>query len=236
MAEILATFTNRFGLLDGKNFSSKQTLSKNFNLALNKNERQDFIENNESILKREIGANMLVFMEQIHGDKIAKLKSQSDLMPRTKISHIIKTPCDAIITSLKGVGICVMVADCAPIIAMDTKNAKIAVIHAGRAGVCAKILSKCVNAMQSAPENLKILVGAHIKSTCYEVGELDLGEFNSYKKNGFFDITQALKDEINELGIKNYEISDICTHCDSKFYSYRRDKICGRQIGIAMIL
>ncbi|QLI05901.1 multi-copper polyphenol oxidoreductase laccase [Candidatus Campylobacter infans] len=242
-AKFLATFTNRFGLLGGENFNANLAVNgassgvfANFNLALHTGDCQNALEKNESILKREIGARMLVFMEQIHSDKIYELKSTKDLRQKTKISYEIKTPCDAIITSLKGVGICVMVADCAPVILIDEKQVKIAVIHAGRAGVCAKIISKCLNAMKSQPQDLKLLIGAHIKGACYEVGGLDLGDFNRYKNKGFFDITQALKDEINALGIKNYEISDICTHCDDNFYSYRRDKICGRQVGVAMIL
>ncbi len=51
---------------------------------------------------------------------------------------------------------------------------------------------------------------------------------------GFFDISKALNDEINALKIKNYEISELCPHCDNKYFSYRRDKITGRFAGWIM--
>lgn len=206
------------------------------NLALHTGDDASVVAQNEAILKQQLGAKKLVFMEQIHSDAVYTLKDERELIKRNENSYKIKVPCDGVFTSLKGIALCVMVADCAPIIILDEQNAKIAVVHAGRAGVCAKILSKCVQAMSSERAALKVLIGPHIKASCYEIGELDLGEFKRYKKGGFFDISAALEDEIKALGIKNYEISDVCTHCDASFYSYRRDGVCGRQVGVAMIL
>lgn len=206
------------------------------NLALHTGDDASVVAQNEAILKEHLGARKLVFMEQIHSDAVYTLKDERELVWRNEHSYKIKVPCDALITSLKGIALCVMVADCAPIIILDEQNAKIAVVHAGRAGVCAKILSKCAQAMSARPSELKVLVGPHIKASCYEIGALDLGDFNRYKKGGFFDISAALEDEIKALNIKNYEISGVCTHCDASFYSYRRDGVCGRQVGAAMIL
>ena len=165
-------------------------------------------------------------MEQIHSDYVLEVTSEN-------LSDFAKTApkCDALFTRLLNVGLCVMVADCAPIIVSDEKQGIIAAIHAGRAGVCAKILSKCVAQMKSEPKDLKIIIGAHIKGSCYEIGDMDLGEFNAYKNGGFFDITAALRAEINALGATNYEISEICSHCDKNYFSYRRDGKTGRFVG-----
>ena len=165
-------------------------------------------------------------MEQIHSDYVLEVTSEN-------LSDFAKTApkCDALFTRLLNVGLCVMVADCAPIIVSDEKQGIIAAIHAGRAGVCAKILSKCVQEMKSEPKDLKIIIGAHIKGSCYEIGDMNLGEFNAYKNGGFFDITAALRAEINALGATNYEISEICSHCDKNYFSYRRDGKTGRFAG-----
>ena len=212
-------FSSRFGGVSKAPFDT-------LNLGFHTGDAAAAVAKNRELLKREIKAGSLVFMEQIHSDYVLEVTSEN-------LSDFVKTApkCDALFTRLLNVGLCVMVADCAPIIVSDEKQGIIAAIHAGRAGVCAKILSKCVLAMKSEPKDLKIIIGAHIKGSCYEIGDMDLGEFNAYKNGGFFDITAALRAEINALGATNYEISEICSHCDKNYFSYRRDGKTGRFAG-----
>ena len=212
-------FSSRFGGVSKAPFDT-------LNLGFHTGDAAAAVAKNRELLKREIKAGSLVFMEQIHSDYVFEVTSEN-------LSDFAKTApkCDALFTRLFDVGLCVMVADCAPIIVSDEKQGIIAAIHAGRAGVCAKILSKCVAQMKSEPKDLKIIIGAHIKGSCYEIGDMNLGEFNAYKNGGFFDITAALRDEINALGVKNYEISEICSHCDKNYFSYRRDGKTGRFVG-----
>ena len=212
-------FSSRFGGVSKAPFDT-------LNLGFHTGDAAAAVAKNRELLKREIKAGSLVFMEQIHSDYVLEVTSEN-------LSDFAKTApkCDALFTRLFDVGLCAMVADCAPIIVSDEKQGIIAAIHAGRAGVCAKILSKCVLEMKSEPKDLKIIIGAHIKGSCYEIGDMNLGEFNAYKNGGFFDITAALRAEINALGVKNYEISEICSHCDKNYFSYRRDGKTGRFAG-----
>ena len=212
-------FSSRFGGVSKAPFDT-------LNLGFHTGDAAAAVAKNRELLKREIKASSLVFMEQIHSDYVLEVTSEN-------LSDFAKTApkCDALFTRLFNVGLCVMVADCAPIIVSDEKQGIIAAIHAGRAGVCAKILSKCVQEMKSEPKDLKIIIGAHIKGSCYEIGDMNLGEFNAYKNGGFFDITAALRAEINALGATNYEISEICSHCDKNYFSYRRDGKTGRFAG-----
>ncbi|MDD7704090.1 peptidoglycan editing factor PgeF [Campylobacter sp.] len=212
-------FSSRFGGVSKAPFDT-------LNLGFHTGDAAAAVAKNRELLKREIKAGSLVFMEQIHSDYVLEVTSEN-------LSDFAKTApkCDALFTRLLNVGLCVMVADCAPIIVSDEKQGIIAAIHAGRAGVCAKILSKCVQEMKSEPKDLKIIIGAHIKGSCYEIGDMNLGEFNAYKNGGFFDITAALRAEINALGATNYEISEICSHCDKNYFSYRRDGKTGRFAG-----
>ena len=212
-------FSSRFGGVSKAPFDT-------LNLGFHTGDETAAVAKNRELLKREIKAGSLVFMEQIHSDYVLEVTSEN-------LSDFAKTApkCDALFTRLLNVGLCVMVADCAPIIVSDSKQGIIAAIHAGRAGVCAKILSKCVLKMKSEPKDLKIIIGAHIKGSCYEIGDMNLGEFNAYKNGGFFDITAALRAEINALGATNYEISEICSHCDKNYFSYRRDGKTGRFAG-----
>ncbi|MEE3744091.1 peptidoglycan editing factor PgeF [Campylobacter porcelli] len=214
--KIIAGFTTKFGGVSNGVYES-------LNLAYHVGDSSQNVRQNRDILASKIGAKNLIFMEQIHSDFVMEY------------SGLNLPPCDAIFTHLKGVGICVMVADCAAVLLYDKKLGVVAAIHAGRAGVVSKIVSKTIDKMGSNPKNIKAIVGPNIKKNCYEIGDLDLGEFNKFKDNAKFDINGALRAELNTLGVVDYEFSDICNHCNERFYSYRRDKITGRFAGFIML-
>ncbi|NLY03525.1 MAG: peptidoglycan editing factor PgeF [Campylobacter sp.] len=218
-SNVKAGFTNKFGGVSKGAYES-------LNLATHVGDEIDFVAQNREILKSNLGVKSLLFMDQIHSNKVEIYR---DLEQKLE-------PCDGVITSLKGVALCVMVADCAPI--LITSNNAIAAVHAGRAGVCLGILSNTINIMKKEfdAKNFRIFIGPHIQTECYEIGNLDLKEFDRFKKEDKFSIRKALEVEIKNLGIQNYKISNICTHCDKRFYSYRRDAITGRFVGFIYLI
>lgn len=198
------------------------------NLGLHVNDDENLVLKNREIFANNLGFNdtNLIFMNQIHSDDIYII----DKLPYQTQS------CDAIITNLKNLVLCVMVADCMPILMFDKTKKVISAIHAGRAGICKKIISKVAKKMNSyfgcKIENLELIAGPHIQGKCYEIGNLDLGkEMNEFKKDGYFYMKDALSKEIQNIGIQHYNISNTCTHCDKNYFSYRRDKITGRFCG-----
>ena len=218
---ITAGFTNRLGGVSEGKFSS---LNLGDHVG---DEPRDVIKNRE-ILAQNLGVKKLKFMKQVHSDKVFVLENEDDELPE----------CDAVITNLSSVGICVLVADCSPVVMIDEKRGVICVAHAGRAGVTLKICTKAFVIMSekfgSKADEMSVFVGANIKGGCYEVGELDLGEFNTYKIGRNFDMNAALRDEFSALGVKNLNFSEVCTHCDERYFSYRRDGVCGRFCGFAV--
>ncbi|MBQ3674268.1 MAG: laccase domain-containing protein, partial [Campylobacter sp.] len=108
----------------------------------------------------------------------------------------------------------------------------------GRAGVTQKIVTKTAIKMSEIYGtkicDLSVIVGTNIKGECYEVRDLDLGEFNAFKRGDKFDMNLALKAEFSELGIKKFKFSKFCTHCENSLYSYRRDGVTGRFCGFAV--
>ena len=191
----------------------------------------------------------LIFMNQIHSDKICVVDEKFLCEFHAKFAKFAKfdnaefikifPECDAMVTNLRGVGLSVMVADCSPVLLFDEKNGAVGVAHAGRAGICQKIVTKTALKMSEIYGtkicDLSVIVGANIKGECYEVGDLDLGEFERFKKEDKFDMNLALKSEFNELGISKFAFSKFCTHCENHLYSYRRDGVTGRFCGFAMI-
>lgn len=215
------------------------------------------------ILGVELGN--LIFMNQVHGDQICVVDSEFLGKFRAKFDKFVdkfnkfstsnaQNPanlkkindeflsifpvCDAMITDLGGVGLCVMVADCSPVILIDEKNGAIGVAHAGRNGVIKKILSKTAMKMSeiygSKFSDLAVFVGTNIKGSCYEIGDLDLGEFERFKNGGKFDMDLALRAELKELKINKFAFSNVCSHCDQNHFSYRRDKDTGRFCGFVL--
>lgn len=217
--KITALFTNRFNGVSKKPYDS-------LNLGLNVNDEEKSVIQNRQTLAKILKTQNLIFLNQIHSDKVEILK---DL--KQKLS-----PADAIITNLTNVAIGVLVADCSPILIYDEKNSAIGAVHAGRAGIINKIFTKAALKMKdnfgTNLEDLRVFVGPNIKASCYKIGDLELKEFNVYKKNGYFDMNAALKDEFENLKICNFDFSHICTHCNDSYFSYRRDRICGRFAGI----
>jgi len=202
------------------------TTKNDGNLALHVGDK-DEAKRNRAALLQKLGVRKLVFMEQIHGNEVREFFEKELQNSQNNIVEVGK--CDAVFTSEKGVGLCVMVADCAPVLVFDRVQKKVAAVHAGRAGVLSCVFSETLNAMQSEPKNVHVVVGPHICEACYEVGELECGEFNKFKIGRNFSIKRALKSEFETLGVKCVEFVEACTK-DALYYSHRqRDaaRFCG---------
>ncbi|MBN2832645.1 MAG: laccase domain-containing protein, partial [Campylobacterales bacterium] len=109
-------FTNRFGGVSEGAFSS-------LNLAFHVTDNSLHVKANREILRKQMGVRVVVFMEQVHGDRIVHIE-ESEQTPT----------CDAMITNQKGIALAVMVADCVPILFYDAVHEAIGVAHAGREG------------------------------------------------------------------------------------------------------
>ena len=220
---VIAGFTTRFGgVSDGA--------YEGLNLGDHVGDLPANVAKNREILAEQIGVapRDLKFMRQIHSSRVEILRNLDDELP----------PCDGVITALRGIALCVLVADCSPVLVADERRGVVAAVHAGRAGVTGKICTNAVRLMKSEfgceANDLRIFVGANIKARNYEVGELDLGEFNRYKKDGKFDMEAALQDEFTALGVGRAEFDTRCTFETQELFSYRRDGVTGRFCGFAM--
>lgn len=222
--DVFACFTTKFGGVSKGEFSW-------LNLAFHTGDDPNLVLENRKILAKSLNIDYknLIFMDQIHSDEVEICDEIYKIPPK----------CDAIITNKKSLALCVMVADCSPVLLYDKNKKIISAIHAGRAGVCKKILTKTFLKMRDKfgcdARDLVAFVGPNIKRDCYEVKNLDLKEFNKFKFENKFNLNLALKEEMSNLGINEFYFSDICTHCDDRFYSYRRDGKTGRFAGVIML-
>ena len=208
------------------------------NLAFHVEDNEINVIKNRKNLALKLGYNYedLVYMNQIHSANIIVVDENSPKLVDN---------CDSIITRSKNLPLMVMVADCIPILMFDDKKGIIAAIHAGRNSTFLEISKKTaevfIEKFSSNPEDIRVILGASIQKCCYEVSdELSKIVENSFGKefveNNYIDLQGINKKQLNDLGIKNIEISNICTKCgDKPYFSYRKDKKTGRFAGIIIL-
>ena len=208
------------------------------NLAFHVEDNEINVIKNRKNLALKLGYNYedLVYMNQIHSANIIVVDENSPKLVDN---------CDSIITRSKNLPLMVMVADCIPILMFDSKQGVVAAIHAGRNSTFLEIAKKTaevfIEKFSSNPEAINVVFGASIQKCCYEVSE-DLSKIvensfgKEFVKNNYIDLQGINKKQLNDLGIKNIEISNICTKCgDKPYFSYRKDKKTGRFAGIIIL-
>ena len=224
--------TNRFGGVSQIPYDS-------LNLALHVGDNPINVLKNRSLLARENGfyIDNLIFMEQSHGDNIQVIKDSS-------INHIKN--CDSLITDVKNIPLMVMVADCIPILLYDPVKNVISVVHSGRNGSFKEIVKKTVLKMVEEfgvdASDILVYFGPSINKCCYEIGKeiADIVKKSYIERRGsklYLDLQSMNKDQLLSVGVSkdNIEISSTCTCCNKDYFSYRREGVTGRFVGILWI-
>jgi YfiH family protein len=82
---------------------------------------------------------------------------------------------DGLMTAEAGILLTVRIADCLPVLLVDTERRVVAAVHAGWRGALARVIEKAVGDMRrvfgSDPRRLIAALGPSIRACCYEVGE-----------------------------------------------------------------
>lgn len=140
---------------------------------------------------------------------------------------------DALITNIPNLFLTITAADCLPIYCFDPMSQTAGIIHAGWKGLVNGILENTINKFReiynARAEDLKIIIGPHIKSCHYKVKEEVANQFTSQsieERNGdlFVNLNNEAKKRLMALGVRNIVIDTACTYEEEKFYSARRDK------------
>jgi polyphenol oxidase len=82
---------------------------------------------------------------------------------------------DGLVTDTPGLALAVLVADCLPVMVVDTKRRAVGVFHAGWRGTVKRIVEKGVGRMRlhfgSRLGDLRVAIGPGVHHCCYKVGE-----------------------------------------------------------------
>ena len=170
---------------------------------------------------------------QVHGTEVICTRT-----PRPLDAEHIKA--DAIVTDNPEITLFMRFADCVPILILDPQKRIVSIIHAGWMGTVNKVITSTINVMKKKfgcnPKDLISGIGPSIGVCHYQVGEPVISEVKNnfgdasrdllVKNDGgtFFDLWKANEFTLQENGVENIEIANICTACDTEtWFSHRAE-------------
>jgi YfiH family protein len=214
------SFTKRTGGVSHGAFAS-------FNLGDHVGDAAADVIRNRRILMESFGPTQ--FMNQVHGNRIALIEEVTDQVPTA----------DALITGIPGIALAVMTADCIPLL-LHSKEV-VSAVHVGRKGLVNDVASKTVELMREmGATEISAVLGPSICGTCYEVSvEIynevtqlhPLAASRTSKDTFALDLPHALSAVLSRAEVK-VERRNECTVENPDYFSYRRDGITGRQVGV----
>jgi polyphenol oxidase len=183
----------------------------------------------------------LFYPDQCHTDRVKEIA-------KTNLT-VDLTSTDGLVTCDKGICLCVLAADCVPILLFDPVQHIVAALHAGWRGTYERIVSRAIEQMArtytSKPEHILACIGPAISQKNYEVGDEVSAFFNilfSHHPAIIWKNPQTGRDHIDLQGAnrilmhtaglldEHIEIIDLCTFSNPDIlFSARRDgHQCGR--------
>lgn len=223
-------FTTRYGGVSEGYLSS-------LNIGMHRGDDPKNVEENFRILGNALGFSMadIALTQQIHTDIVRVIHREE---AGKSLDNHEWPACDALITNDPGVALVVFTADCTPILFHDPVTGAVGAAHAGWKGTALGIAKKTVEAMVKEfgcdPADIHAAIGPNISACCFETDRdvpdamtAALGEeVRPFVRPNDSKYYVNLK-EINALwlrraGVKEIEISDACTSCQSdRFWSHR---------------
>lgn len=196
------------------------------------------------------------WLSQVHGNVVTR----ADRLARGSVPEA-----DASIATMPGAICTIQTADCLPVLFTDRAGTVVGAAHAGWRGLAGGVLEATVAAMRAelvpgadaGGDEIIAWLGAAIGPAEFEVGEEVLAAFlagaagvageeaavraafvprASMPGKYLADIYKLARLALRRIGVNDVSGGDLCTVTDaSRFYSYRRDKVTGRQASLIWI-
>jgi hypothetical protein len=178
-----------------------------------------------------VGADRVVWMNQVHGDRVALVDGPRD-------APVDDT--DAMVTSTPRLALAVMTADCVPVLMADARAGVVAAVHAGRVGARDGVVARAVEVMLAAgahEQDISALLGPAVSGRNYEVPaamadevEAALPGSRAITSSGTpgLDLRAGIACQLKTLGINAIDVDPRCTVDDVSLFSHRRGAPTGR--------
>lgn len=181
------------------------------------------------------------WLRQVHGTNVARFD-----VAGADDTH--EPQADAAVTSVPGVVLAVLSADCMPAVFAARAADEVAVAHAGWRGLAAGVLEATLAAMQTPARDVVAWLGPAAGPRFYEVGgdvhdafvlaDARTGACFSPTRAGHWhvDLPALARMRLADAGVSAVHGGDLCTIADPpRFYSHRRDHRTGRMATLAWI-
>lgn len=174
----------------------------------------------------------LALMHQVHGRRVVRLQGCPDEPPSA----------DAALTGTPNLILGTQVADCVPILLADLVGGQVAAVHAGWRGVAADVVGAALDALDP-PGPVHAWIGPAICPDCYEVSEEIRTEISDVVPAAWattrqgtpaVDVRAGVLAQLAAHGIAG-ELIGGCTFESPDLFSYRRDGVTGRQMGLIVL-
>jgi YfiH family protein len=183
---------------------------------------------NQARLRELAGGPTVARCHQVHGSVVVR---EPDARARPQA--------DGMATRVPGLAALVLTADCLPV-ALSAPGA-VAMIHAGWRGLAAGVLAEGVAALRDlgAAGPVTAAIGPGAGGCCYEVGDevreafADVPDAMDGRR---IDLKAVAAARLRAAGVAAIHDAGLCTMCDERFFSHRRDHgTTGRQGGVAWL-
>lgn len=152
---------------------------------------------------------------------------------------------DALVTTERGLGLMVRVADCVPLLLADPDAGVIGAVHAGRPGMALGIVGRAVAQMRElGAGRIRAWLGPHVCGRCYEVPDEMRADVSAVVPEAWSETrwgTPALDIGAGvtaQLAAVDVDVTAVgaCTLEDPTLHSYRRDgAAAGRFAGLVWL-
>ena len=226
---VRAFFTTRDGGTSGPPYAS-------LNVATHVGDDPGAVARNRAIVEDAAGAPVTYLVAE-HGIRVHTVRAAGEEVP----------PADVVLTTVPGLAVAAIGADCVPLLLHDGATGAVAAAHVGRAGLYAGAVDAAVAALldlrheKASLATLCASVGPAICGSCYEVPAAMRDEVATRHPSALtttrwgtpgLDIPRAVEARLDELGVGQILRRGACTYEDEQFFSHRRDGTTGRQCGV----
>ncbi len=175
------------------------------------------------------------WLRQVHGARVVRAPF-----------HTKAPDADASFTTQTDVVCAVQAADCLPVLFCTSAASVVAAAHAGWRGLSAGVLEATVAALPVEAETLMAWLGPAIGPEAFEVGDEvraafvdpDPGAAACFRAGPapgkhHADLFALARRRLAQAGVHRVFGGGVSTHAEpSRFYSFRRDGVCGRMLAL----
>ncbi len=227
-------FSSRAGGVSGQPYDS-------LNLGLGVGDDPAAVAANRTALAAACGlrATDLAWMRQVHGRHVSYVGAGSSGPAE---------PADAIFTDVPGLALCVLVADCVPVLVADPVARLVGAAHVGREGLAAGVVLALLESMMAAgasPARMRALTGPAICGGCYEVPDemqarvaaaVPASACRTTAGTAGLDIAAGVRAQLAAAGLSWIGADGQCTKESPELFSYRRSGTTGRLAALTWLL